>query len=170
MFDSIAQQMREHLLTGHELTSLGRKRSSIFRPKYKEDLSLDCTVQNLVGSDRAGLISRVSYRFLAKVPATLEDVFRYVAALNSLLVYSQVFVVQDLDGDGSYYLRMDTIIKGDINRKSIYKFLDNITEDVRIILTYFNHQVPQQAPCQEQLDRSPIINAFGLNHLLSKCG
>lgn len=169
MFDSITQQMREHLLSGYASASSGRKRSSVFSPKYKEDLSLDCTVQTLKGSDRTGLISRVSYHFLAKVPASLEDVFRYVKALNQQLIHSQVFVVQDLDGNGEYYLRMDTIIKGNIDRRRISTFLDNVTEDVTIVLTYFNHQAPHHTSTSSA-NSSFVMDALGLKSLLYKCG
>ena len=174
MFDSIAQQMKEHLLPGHELAIVGKKVSqksaSILSPKHKEDIALDCTVQKLRGSDYTGLISQVSYRFLARVPASLEDVFRYVEALNSLLRHSQVFVVRDLDGDGSYYLRMDTLITGEINRTRVYTFLDNITEDVRIILKYFDHPLPQRTSAHRKTESSLVDNALWLKNFLSKCG
>lgn len=172
MFDSLVQQINEHLLSSGTSTVSQKQQAACFdsnKPKYKADLSLDCTVQAIKGCDHTGLISRVTYRFLAKVPATLEDVFCYTHTLNQLLVHSQIFVVKDLDGDGSYTLRMNTILEGKISREAISSFLDQITEDIKIVLTYFNHEVPiqtiQQAATSNRFQQKDRRSNSSHNHL-----
>lgn len=140
---SLVAQMKEHLLTSRGVvgSSPQTRRSRSTTSQGNADFTLDCSIQEIEGSDHSGLSSRVSYYFPSRVPTSLNDVFRYADMINPLLLHSQVFVVQDLDGDRSYYLRMDTVLPGAANEASISSLLDNVTQDVSILLKYFRYNV-----------------------------
>lgn len=152
---NLVAQMKEHLLSSCGLinsqialpaANAQSKGPSEVVPIDTPDFSLDCSIQMLEEANHAGLSSRVSYHFPSRVPAALNDVFRYVDMLNPLLQYSKVFVVQDLDGDCSYYLRMDTVLTGTIDSKNVSALLDNVTQDVGILLQYFRYNIISQQP------------------------
>jgi len=149
---NLVAQMKEHLLTGCGVMSSHSKKTSSAIPSDIPsgvlDFTLDCSVQRLKSPGNAGLSSRVSYYFPSRVPASLNDVFRYVDKLNSLLQHSKVFVVQDLDGDHSYYLRMDTVLIGSIKAESISTLLEAVTQDVDVLLRYFRYNIPNQLATQ----------------------
>ncbi len=174
-------QMKEHLLADCEAMQPKADRSMTFFPLGREtpvnqknlpeeSVLLDCSIQAITGGENAGILSRVIYRFSTKVSASLEDVFRYEAALNQRLIHSKVFVVQDLDGDQGYYLRMDTVIKGRAERRVVSAFLDDVTEDVAILLTYFEHPVLQKQPPQQVEAPSGTQMSYGLKTLFCRCG
>lgn len=164
-------QMKERLRSNYGLASSHNEKAVLSDASaiisQAADFLLDCSIQALKGLGDTGLSSRVSYYFPSKVPASLNDVFRYVDELNALLLHSKVFVVQDLDGDRSYYLRMDTVLLGSINASSISALLDNIAQDVSILLQYFRYNsiVKKNA-------KGTAIGAFKVSkrNALRKCG
>lgn len=103
-----------------------------------DDCSYNCFLKAVRVGPRMNLLSRVSYLLPRAVPATASDALRYADEVNGYLKYSEVFVVKDIDGDGHHYLRMDTILQDTFDRESISGFLDCITEDVSVLLDYFN--------------------------------
>lgn len=103
-----------------------------------DDCSFNCFLKAVRVGPRMNLLSRVSYLLPGAIPATASDALRYADEVNEHLKYSEVFVVKDIDGDGHHYLRMDTILQDTFDRESISGFLDCITEDVSVLLNYFN--------------------------------
>lgn len=148
---NLVAHMKEHLLSscGLKNSQNGKtafKTAAEKAPSEEADFILDCSVQMLKGPGSTGLSSRVSYYFPSRVPATLNDVFRYVDTLNPLLQHSEVFVVQDLDGNHSYYLRMDTVLTAPVDSQTISVLLDNVTQDVGILLQYFRYNITSSQP------------------------
>ncbi|MEM9152607.1 MAG: hypothetical protein AAGB19_19415 [Cyanobacteria bacterium P01_F01_bin.3] len=155
MADLVAQ-MKEHLLSSRVLATSQNKNSSLLTPADSPDFTLECSIQRLKGKGNIGLSSRVNYYFSSRVPASLNDVFRYVDTLNPLLQHSEVFVVQDLDGDHGYYLRMDTVRVGCIDSENVSVLLDNVTQDIHVFLQYFRYDPINQLPVpQEQFSPLP---------------
>lgn len=105
----------------------------------REDFCLECLLRALRVGDRAGLLSRVNYYFPKNAAVPVKTAFHHAEMLNHLLVHSRVFVVQDIDGDRSYSLRMDTLLKGDYTQENIAHFFDEVVQDVAILLQYFGH-------------------------------
>ena len=143
---NLVTQMKNHLLTSCGITRSQNEKLASQPSLEPADFALECSVQRLKGPGNSGLSSRVSYYFPSRVPASLNDVFRYVDTLNPLLQHSKVFVVQDLDGDHSYYLRMDTVLTGHVGAETTAFLLDNVTQDVGVLLQYFRYNILSQQP------------------------
>ncbi|MEO0887728.1 MAG: hypothetical protein AAFY54_17615, partial [Cyanobacteria bacterium J06648_10] len=80
---------------------------------------------------------RLSYYLPTQLHVSLNHIFDDAEALNQRLASSQVFVVQDLDGDRGYYLRMDTVQTGRVDAGSISRLLESVTQDFAILLAYY---------------------------------
>ncbi|MEM8501572.1 MAG: hypothetical protein AAF716_00285 [Cyanobacteria bacterium P01_D01_bin.1] len=105
--------------------------------EFSTDFSLPCLLKAIKVDGKAGLLSRISYYFTQGVLHSLESAFHYADDLNRQLVHSRVFVVKDVDGDQSYYLRMDTVVSGACDRQNISLFLSKVNQDVEILVNYF---------------------------------
>lgn len=101
------------------------------------DFSLQCLLKAIKIDGQAGLLARTSYRFTQAAPNSLPHAFQHADTLNQQLAHSRVFVVQDVDGDQSYYLRMDTVLSGAYERQNISLFLSRVNQDVGILVDYF---------------------------------
>ena len=136
---SLATQVKAPLLSCREQTSSQR----LPKASASTSLSLNYTVQPLL--NESGLCARLSYYLPTQVHVSLNHIFDDAEALNQRLASSQVFVVQDLDGDRGYYLRMDTVQTGRVDAESISKLLDSVAQDVSILLAYYcaMHQIVQ---------------------------
>ncbi|MGB3671221.1 MAG: hypothetical protein WA984_13990 [Phormidesmis sp.] len=124
--------------------------------------SIKCSIQMLKQGDRTGVVSQICYRPSGQGAHSVNGVFFNAKMLNALLTVSEVFVVKDLDGDHSYYLRMDTILLEDTGlpkemrssanssgarssssmRSLISQLLNHVTQDTDILLKYFRHPLP----------------------------
>lgn len=115
--------------------------------------SIKCSIQILKQGDRTGVVSQICYRPFGQGAHSVNGVFFNAKMLNELLSASEVFVVKDLDGDHSYYLRMDTILLEDTGlpkeisssssmRSLISQLLNHVTQDTDILLKYFCHRLP----------------------------
>jgi len=115
--------------------------------------SIKCSIQMLKQGDRTGVVSQICYRPFGQGAHSVNGVFFNAKMLNELLSASEVFVVKDLDGDHSYYLRMDTILLEDTGlskeisssssmRSLISQLLNHVTQDTDILLKYFCHRLP----------------------------
>ncbi|MEL7070756.1 MAG: hypothetical protein AAGN15_19135 [Cyanobacteria bacterium J06581_3] len=146
---SLATQVKAPLLSHGKLSqnepSQGEQAwsRSLLKRLESISLSLKCAMQTLPSG--GGLCARLSYYFPTPVVISLDHIFTDAEALNQRLVSSQVFVVQDLDGDHGYYLRMDTVQTGRVDAESISKLLDSVAQDVSILLAYYRvmHQIVQ---------------------------
>ncbi|MEL6159728.1 MAG: hypothetical protein AAFQ40_05315 [Cyanobacteria bacterium J06623_5] len=150
----LVTQMKEHLLADIHRTQLSGEQLAVNPCDQDKDFSFNCSFRVFRANGRMGLHSRVSYYFQHGIPASVGDVFRYAEILNQLLVHSQVFVVQDIDGDLGYYLRMDTISQCDYERQEVSLFLDKVTEDVDILLRYFRYRRPESRFVEAVRDRA----------------
>lgn len=139
----LVSRMKEHLLANSCRTQLSGIQAAIHSHGEDKDFSFNCRFRVFRSNGRMALHSRVSYYFQQGIPTSVGDVFRYADILNQRLTHSQVFVVRDLDGDLGYYLRMDTISQCAYERQEISRFLDDVTEDIDILLTYFRHRRPE---------------------------
>jgi len=101
------------------------------------DLSVNCLLKVVRIGQTASLSARVKYVFSEAVPATAADALNYADEINQKLQYSQVFVVKDIDGSGQHYLRMDSVLHTHYKRQDISHFLDRITQDIGILVSYF---------------------------------
>lgn len=90
----------------------------------------------------AGLLARINYYFPKGIKASGQEACRYAEVLNRLLVHSRVFVVQDIDGDLGYYLRLDAVLQGQYERNNLTTFLDNVRQDIAVLLQYFSDSAP----------------------------
>ncbi len=104
--------------------------------------SIECSIQTLKRGDRTGVISQIGYQLSRQGDRSVNKVFSDARMLNRQLTASEVFVVKDLDGNRGYYLRMDTILIGDVRTKDsrqmlISQLLDHITQDIDILRNYF---------------------------------
>ena len=123
-----------------EAPHLTRKRMApvaLLQRKMQEKgstLSLKCTIQTIQTDGRSGLLSRVTYSIGRSHRLTSQEALHYAEIINYLLVHSQVFVVQDIDGDCGYSLRMDTLLSAPYNRRSIARFIDEIEQDINVLI------------------------------------
>jgi hypothetical protein len=108
----------------------------------QEEFSLECLLRVVKIRDKRELLSRVNYYFPQGVAITAQNALDCADRLNTLLVHSRVYVVQNIDGDRRYSLRMDTLLKGAYDSESIASFLEEITSDVAILLEYFSEYLP----------------------------
>ncbi len=115
------------------------------------DFSLQCLLQSIKVDGVAAIMSRVTYRFPPRMTVGSGEALRYAASLNRILVYSRVFVMQNIDGDRSYSLRMDTLLRDPQERDSVAQFLDNITLDITVLTRYFCDQSQPQRVAEPQL-------------------
>lgn len=111
---------------------------------------LNCLVQAVQVNGKASLLSRVTYSFRQLPALTGQDALRYAEVLNCLLVHSQVFVIQDIDGDRHYSLQMDTLLSAPYRRRNISCFLDQISQDASLLIQYCQTQVDKY----EQVERA----------------
>lgn len=95
-------------------------------------------------NNTSGLLARINYRFPPETLVSASDVFRYAEVLNYLLVNSKVFVIQDIDGDRGYALRMDAFCSGCHERDSINDFFVGVSRDIEILLNYFCYNTFQK--------------------------
>jgi hypothetical protein len=104
--------------------------------RKKTEFSLASFLHVVNTDDKAGLLSRIDYHFSRRAAVTISEALDCAEALNQLLVHSKVFVVQDIDGDHRYFLRMDTLLPDSSCRENIANFLDDIVADVGLLLRY----------------------------------
>ena len=100
------------------------------------DFALDGLIKRIRVDGRTCLLSRVTYPFARSLPLTGKDALHYAEVIGCMLVHSQVFVIQDLDGDRHYSLRMETLLSAPYSRKDFSHFLDHITQDVAVLIRY----------------------------------
>lgn len=108
----------------------------------EEEFSLDCTLRAIRVGKTAGLLARVRFPFGPAMSITKREALNRAEVLNHLLLHSKVFVTEDIDGDGRCFLYMDTLLQGRYQRESIRQFLDFVTQDIEITLSYL---YPKQA-------------------------
>jgi hypothetical protein len=101
------------------------------------DFSLQCRLKAIKVDGKVGLLARTSYSFTQETPTSLKHVFQYAEDLNQQLLYSQVFVVQNIDSDQTYCLRMDTVLSSAYERQDISLLLSKVSQDVDILMSYF---------------------------------
>ncbi len=137
-------QARESDLLEHSTLSTSSKQPLLTLNSITTDLegistdfSLQCRLTAIKVDGKAGLLARISYFCTQGIPVSLEHAFQYAEDLNQILVHSQVFVVQNIDSDQTYYLRMDTVLRGAYDRQNISLFLSNVNQDVDILMNYF---------------------------------
>jgi len=138
-------QTRECDLFEHSPVSTSRKQPLLLTldsaahnvEAISTDFSLRCRLKAIKVDGKAGLLARISYSFTQGTPTSLKHVFQYAEDLNQQLLHSQVFVVQNIDGDQTYYLRMDTVLSGAYERQNISLFLSKVNQDVDILVNYF---------------------------------
>ena len=155
-------QLKERLLAACPDVNKNRKPVSLFSSQHDSEFSLDCLLSVIKIEDKTGVLSRVTYAFPQKTKVSSKDAFQHADAINSLLAYSQVFVVRDLDGDRGYSLRMDTVHNGTSHRESLSAFFDCISQDVTVLLKYFDSQVfaaDVEASSPVALQRLPVCQS-----------
>ncbi|MGC1308504.1 MAG: hypothetical protein WA885_14865 [Phormidesmis sp.] len=94
-----------------------------------ENFSIKCLFRVIQVGSRKGLLARINYRFPKAPVLSAQQAFYYAEKLNQRLVHSKVFVVQDIDGDRSYFVRIDTVLYTGYDRRSVANLLDNVSED-----------------------------------------
>ncbi len=120
----------------------------------KQEFSVECLLRVVKIRDKAELISRVLYHFPKEAAVSAKDALCCANKLNDLLIYSRVCVVQNIDGDGRFSLRMDTLLKGTREPHNISRFLEEITSDVAIILEYFAAYLPTLSRAKSSFNAS----------------
>ncbi|MEM9087610.1 MAG: hypothetical protein AAGC93_02590 [Cyanobacteria bacterium P01_F01_bin.53] len=108
----------------------------------KPDVSIQCLLRAIKVGGAAGLLARINYYFpkaqgASVLGGSVKQAFRHADALNHCMGNSRVFVVQDLDGDRGYYLRMDAVLNGRYERRNLTKFLEGLCQDVDVFRRYF---------------------------------
>lgn len=106
----------------------------------KSEFSLSCCFRVIRVGNQARLMSRIHYYITADRSVMAKDALYYAEKLNRLLAHSQIFVVQDIDGDRRYGLQMDTLLNAPADPAQLAQFLDNIAADVERLLQYFRDQ------------------------------
>ncbi|MEM6451286.1 MAG: hypothetical protein AAF703_13325 [Cyanobacteria bacterium P01_D01_bin.105] len=99
------------------------------------------------------MLSRVTYPLPRSHVFSGKNALHCAEVINYLLVHSEVFVMQDIDGDRYYSLWMDTLLLAPYNRSSLSQFLDDIAQDIEVLIQYFRYKEgPQykEAPKTEQ--------------------
>ena len=104
----------------------------------KPDVSIQCLLRAIKVGGTAGLLARINYYFPQDAKVSVKEAFRHANALNHWMGNAKVFVVQDLDGDRGYYLRMDAVLDGQYERKNLTKFLEGLCQDVDVLRGYFD--------------------------------
>ena len=74
-------------------------------------------------------------------------------------MHSKVFVIQDIDGDRSYSLRMDTLLDGDYAREDITRFFDEVTQDVAKADVVVTKELGDEVPRGKELWTSTVCSA-----------
>jgi hypothetical protein len=120
----------------------------------REAFSLECLLRVVKIQDKAELVSRVNYYFPQEIAISARTALHCAERLNALLIHSRVYVVQNIDGDCRFSLRMDTLLKDAHSADNIGKFLEQITSDVAILLEYFADYLPTIASSRAALKRS----------------
>jgi hypothetical protein len=108
----------------------------------REEFSLDCLLRVVKIQGKAELLSRVNYYFPKEIKVSAQNALDCANQLNTLLVNSRVCVVQNIDGDGRFALRMDTLLNGAYEADNIARFLEKVTSDVARLLEYFSEYLP----------------------------
>ncbi len=137
--------MKEHLLANCFPVASNAEPIALYQgdrqQEMQEDFCLECLLKVLKVGDRTGLLSRVNYYFPKDADVPVKRALHHAEMLNHLLMHSKVFVIQDIDGDRSYSLRMDTLLDGDYAREDITRFFDEVTQDVAALLQHFGYRV-----------------------------
>ena len=113
------------------------------------DLSLDCSIKAMRMDGKSGLLARLTYPLVQSSNSvsarshsmTSREALHYAEVINYLLVRSQVFVIQDLDGDRRYQLQMDTLLSAPYSRRRLAQFVDDITQDASVLVHYCRNNV-----------------------------
>lgn len=126
----------------------------------REAFSLDCSLRVVKIRDKAELLSQVHCYFPEEITILAKDALYCADRLNALLVQSRVCVVQNIDGDRRYALRMDTLLKGTYEADNIASFLENVTSDVAVLLEYFSAYLPTLSASKAVL-RTSAQSLFG---------
>jgi hypothetical protein len=108
----------------------------------REEFSLDCLLRVVKIQGKAELLSRVNYYFPKGITVSAQNALDCANQLNTRLVNSRVCVVQNIDGDGRFALRMDTLLQGAYEANNIANFLEKVTSDVARLLEYFSEYLP----------------------------
>jgi len=116
-------------------------------------LSLGCSIRAIRVEGETGLLSRVTYPLARSHTCTGRRALHYAEMVNHLLVYSQVFVVQDIDGDRSYSLQMDTLLSAPCNRRSIARFIDNVEQDITVLIRYCKSKTAKESDDENEPER-----------------
>ena len=137
-------QLKEHLLANCLRAPSNSDPSTFFAIDDKDEISLKCFLRAIRVDNQAGLLARVTYHFPRGMTVAVNDAFHYAEVLNHLLIDARVFVVQDIDGDCRYALRIDAVLQGRYDKTSISQFLDKLTQNVELLLSYFHYHRPGQ--------------------------
>lgn len=149
----VQAQLNEQISAAYPPTASGTASSTVTTDNTKE-FSLKCLLKATQVSNTTALISRIFYDFPTRMAVSSGEALRYADNINRLLQYSQVFVMQDIDGDRRYALRMDTLLAEPEQRENVAQFLDNITLDVGVLMQYFhNHAAPRPIDSQQAAHR-----------------
>ncbi len=124
--------------SGHSLDNLlGRDKAGCSIQYKPQAIRIDSTI---------GLLSQINCYFPRKLSVSVSAAFGYAAAINQQLVHSTVFVIQDIDGDNGYYLKMDTLIKrsyktADCEPQEVAIFLASVSQDIERLNRFFDDVV-----------------------------
>lgn len=111
-----------------------------------EDFSVNCLLRTVRVDASVCLLSRINYCFPATPAVSVAVAMRYADSLNRLLAQSKVYVVKDIDGDHGYFLRVDSVLQGEANRKQLSTFLTGVTKDIEALLKYFQTAAHKPQP------------------------
>ena len=128
-----SQQNSENILC-----SQGNRRTVVAKShivQEESNVQLNCTVKRLKVDGRPVLLSRVVYDIPQTRAQTGEEALSCAANLNSLLTYSESFIVQV---NSRYRLHVDTLLFTPFNSKSIAQFLDCVQQDASVLIEYFS--------------------------------
>lgn len=113
----------------------------------KTGFSIQSKPQPTLIHSPTGLLSQIDCYFPRGLSVSASAAFDYAAAINQQLVHSKAFVVQDIDGDGGYYLRVDTLLEGcyeakDYDPKAIDTLLASMSQDLERLNRFFRDLIP----------------------------
>ncbi len=122
--------------------------------RNQEEFSLECLLRVVKVRGKAELLSCVNYYFPEEITVSSKEALSCASQLNDLLMHSRVCVVQDIDGDRRYCLRMDTLLEGAYDAGNLASFLEKVTSDVAILLEYFSEYLSQLSSARSAVGTS----------------
>ena len=139
-------------------SKLGANADPVARSHHSdaELCSINCLLRKVRIEGSACLLARVNYCFPCTTAVSAVSVIRHAEGLNNLVEQSRVHVVKDLDGDCGYFLQMDSVLTGDLDRTSVAAFLSDVAKDVAVMLRYL--QAKTDSPLAKRL--SAISEGF----------